>query len=91
MPNGDHYKGETLDEIPNGRGIMSYSETGDKYEGLWAEGRRKGYGIIKYANGDTFSGEWLHDLKSGDGTYEFADGRVLSGLWRNDRAEGETQ
>jgi hypothetical protein len=89
MPNGDQYDGQMLDEVPNGRGKMTYIKTGDKCEGRWVEGRRTGYGRVTYASGDVFSGQWKDDVKQGKGTYEFADGRVLSGLWQNDQAHGE--
>jgi hypothetical protein len=88
MPNGNQYDGETLDELPNGRGTMIFVETGDKYEGSWVEGKRTEQGRVTYANGDTFNGKWLDDMKHGTGTYNFADGRVLSGSWQHDRAEG---
>jgi hypothetical protein len=88
MPNGDQYDGETLDELPNGRGTMIFVETGERYEGSWVEGKRTGYGRVTYANGDSFNGEWLNDRKQGTGTYNFADGRVLSSKWLNDQAEG---
>jgi hypothetical protein len=89
MPNGDQYEGMMLDKLPDGIGTMIFADTGDKYEGNWVEGKRKGQGMLTYVNGDVFSGMWQDDVKQGEGTYEFADGRVLSGSWNNDRAHGK--
>ena len=50
-----------------GRGIAEYPG-GQKYEGLWANGRREGRGTIYFVNGAVYEGRFRDDTVEGQGT-----------------------
>lgn len=77
--NGDIYEGACELDLPNGKGKMIYGN-GDIYEGEWKDGKRSGYGIMKYVNQPDpffkvgeYIGNWLDDKKHGHGTYNMSD------------------
>jgi len=38
-------------------------ENGDKYEGMWIDGKLCGWGTMEYANGSTYEGLWFNDKR----------------------------
>lgn len=61
---------------------------GSVYKGSWKDGKRHGYGSIKFfRSGNVYQGEWLNgkqdgrgELLMGSGEYE---GLTLEGTWKN--------
>jgi hypothetical protein len=56
---------------------------GDRYHGMWQDGKKHGEGTYTYKNkdgsDDIYSGTWVSDVKEGKGYYEFgADGSMVS-------------
>ena len=49
--NGDRYKGQVLNGVPDGKGIC-YCNDGVRYEGDWRNNKRDGKGIEYYPNGE---------------------------------------
>lgn len=57
---GSVYKGEIVNEKPNGFGTMIYSY-GNKYEGQWKDGKRHGQGTLHLAIGSIQKGYFEND------------------------------
>lgn len=55
--NGDIYKGECINNLREGNGIMEYNN-GNIYSGEWKKDKREGKGTLEYRNGEIFDGEW---------------------------------
>ncbi|MCJ1284158.1 hypothetical protein MMC26_003489 [Xylographa opegraphella] len=50
--NGDTYRGEWVDDLPNGQGKMVYAKTGNTYTGGWLNGKRHGKGTMYFEVAD---------------------------------------
>ena len=58
------------------------TKNGDRYDGLFKNGRWDGKGNFEYASGDTYEGEMKNGRRHGRGTYTWADGAgSYSGSW----------
>lgn len=79
---GTKYVGEFLNNIPDGRGVTSYS-SGAKYIGEFKDGQRHGDGTYYYPNGNVYRGSWSNGKRNGQGTLTFSDGKILKGFWEN--------
>jgi hypothetical protein len=58
-------------------GFMSSGRPG---AGVWKDGLRTGYGVIKYNNGDIFMGTWENDKKHGPGVFQKKFGTPVKGV-----------
>ena len=58
---------------PFGYGTL-YLQSGSKYEGEMAGGKRNGYGTFTWANGDIFEGFWVDNKFTGQGIRKWANG-----------------
>lgn len=56
------------------------------YEGDWIDGRRDGFGILKWNDGSVYVGYFKNDKADGFGTLKHTDGDIYVGLWLDDRA-----
>lgn len=57
------------------------------YEGVFREGKREGYGVLKQA-GEVYKGHWEDDCKSGFGLL-LRDGEIkYEGYWENNKFVG---
>jgi hypothetical protein len=76
------------------RGVINF-KNGDKFRGVFKDGRPCGFGIMKYiysllgSNGSdfeeaTYQGEWKAGKRQGKGSIVWADGSSFSGEWLND-------
>ena len=90
LKNGDHYIGELLNGIPNGRGIK-YDKNGKiKYEGNVINGKAEGSGKYNYENGFYYIGQWKNDMKNGKGILYYKNGNILyNGDFINNKYEGK--
>ena len=71
-------------------GIGSYVwDSGNKYEGIFKNGRRTGQGTYIFANGDKYVGEFLDGKFHGKGRYTYTDGDVYDGQWLMGRMNGQ--
>ena len=50
----------------NGRGVYKYSH--GRYNGEWKNGKRHGFGIMRYNSGGRYIGDWKNDKQHGEGT-----------------------
>mmetsp|Transcript_27150 Transcript_27150/g.26814 ORF Transcript_27150/g.26814 Transcript_27150/m.26814 type:complete len:333 (+) Transcript_27150:275-1273(+) len=91
--NGDQYSARypsfTTDVYPSSTSYYSnpyqssnyssYSRENLYYGEIDSEGKRSGYGKIKYSNGDQYEGNWENDKRSGKGIYKWKDWGVYEG------------
>ena len=79
---GTKYVGEFSNNIPNGRGVSSFS-SGAQYIGEFKDGLRHGDGAYYYINGNVYRGSWTNGQRNGEGTLTFSDGKISKGVWEN--------
>ena len=79
---GTKYVGEFSNNIPDGRGVSSFS-SGAKYIGEFKDGLRHGDGTYYYVNGNVYRGSWSNGKRNGEGTLTFSDGKISKGIWEN--------
>ena len=53
-----------------------YYKRGDKYEGEWKDGKRKGRGVNYCRDGSVFEGYWENDKAQGYGRMVHANGNM---------------
>lgn len=56
-----------------------------RYQGMFLDGARHGYGRFTYATGAFYEGQWVRNKKHGQGVYVFEDGTVYRGVFHEDR------
>ena len=56
-----------------------------RYNGMFKDGQRQGYGMLHYATGAVYEGEWEAEQKHGQGVFLFEDGTVFKGQFERDR------
>lgn len=67
---GDYVEGDPIVPtrlVRNGRGTMTYADTGEVYVGQWSVNQRVGYGKSE-VDGTIYDGAYEDDLKHGEGT-----------------------
>ena len=70
--------------------VFYKSNVSFEYSGDLKNGKRDGFGTIKYLqSGDTYTGYFHDDMKHGKGKYTFANGSVYDGQFKLDRYDGE--
>ena len=71
--------------LKDGRGVVQWSEHGqpiDRFEGIYRQGKREGFGRYQWNDGNRFEGHYAHDVPHGPGTAHLA-GEVFTGEWKN--------
>ena len=75
--NGDFYKGEIKNNLPNGKGIKYYGNSNKiRYQGEFVNGIQEGKGKYIWENGEYYVGEWKNDKKNGRGTIFLNNGVI---------------
>ena len=75
--NGDLYKGEIKNNLPNGKGIKYYGSSNKiRYQGDFVNGIQEGRGKYIWENGEYYIGDWKNDKKNGYGTIFLNNGRI---------------
>jgi hypothetical protein len=74
-------------DCKNGAGSYVW-DSGNKYQGIFKNGKRTGQGTYTFANGDKFVGEFLDGKFHGKGKYTYTDGDVYDGQWLLGRMSG---
>lgn len=70
-------------DCDNGHGVYK-SSNGDRYEGLFRDGKREGAGIINYGNGNRYEGDFRYGKRHGFGTMTYPSGKAEGGAWEAD-------
>ncbi|KAA6424510.1 MAG: hypothetical protein FRX49_05722 [Trebouxia sp. A1-2] len=99
---GEQYTGQWANGLQNGIGQHVWMQPAfpgasastnhafflrhNRYEGMFKDGQRHGYGALYYATGASYEGEWQHEQKHGRGVFTFEDGTVFDGMFAEDQA-----
>ncbi len=86
--NGDKYVGKINGLYRDGKGVMTYATTGDKYEGEFSDDEITGTGTYTYANGDVYTGALLNNKMHGYGVIVFSSGDKYEGGFNNGLRSG---
>jgi len=81
------YLGQCLQEMPNGRGEVSYYN-GDSLQGEFKDGIVDGTGTYRSAAGNIYEGGFQEGKRHGQGVYTWAQGSTYSGEWTDDQRHG---
>ncbi|CAF1336171.1 unnamed protein product [Didymodactylos carnosus] len=84
LPDGGSYEGDTVNDIPNGRGVCVWP-TGTHYTGEWKDGKKHHRGTYTYTNGDRYAGEYKGGKIHGRGICTYANGDRYDGEWQDDK------
>ena len=76
-PDGTIYKGEFLDDMCHGKGVMTWPN-GTKFEGEFCKGKRK-KGTLTFPDGSIYKGEFLDDMRHGKGVVTWPKGDKFEG------------
>lgn len=86
------YKGFWEKDKQNGFGEHIWLEKSSKskslrnrYQGMFFEGMRHGYGIFFYSDGTRYEGEWNNNLKQGFALFTDTNGEVTEAIFKEDR------
>lgn len=83
------YGGDWVEGAYNGCGVEDMADIGGHvYQGQFLEGKRSGYGLMKYCNGDQYKGQWLGDETHGRGKHTYADGYSYEGQFKTGMRHG---
>ncbi len=74
-PNGNFYVGSFKSGKVEGKGVYTWVQTDEVYDGEWQQGQRHGYGIWKSNRGDSYIGEWKHGKADGYGVHQWTNGK----------------
>jgi amyotrophic lateral sclerosis 2 protein len=89
MSNDDNiFFGEFVNGLKNGYGIEDDAMSGNKYIGLWLDGKRNGPGILITMDGTYFEGIFANNNLCGDGLAIFPNGNYYIGELAVDGANG---
>ena len=76
----------------HGKAVWQYDgKPSDRYEGMYADGKRNGRGKLHYAWGLIYDGEWKDGLRHGQGIEEMVLGKTkirFEGAFLNDSRHG---
>ena len=75
-------------DCENGYGTYEH-EDGNKYVGVFKDGKRDGQGTYTQANGDKYVGEYKDDKLDGEGTLTFANGDKYVGEFKDGNYHGQ--
>ena len=87
--NGNYYKGDIVNGLSHGKGILYGKDRKIKYEGEFINGQAEGFGNYYYENGESYIGQWKNDLKHGKGILYYKNGEIkYEGDFIKGKAEG---
>ena len=84
------YAGELKNELPDGKGIMTYLD-GSIYDGEWKEGQRYGEGTLTFEDGAKYEGEWKDGEMDGSEHSPGPMGTSMKGIGKMERRMGREQ
>ncbi|XP_026191034.1 radial spoke head 1 homolog [Cyclospora cayetanensis] len=85
---GSTFEGELVEGRREGYGTYAFPN-GDKYEGLYKNGKRHGKGRLTFSDGGFFHGEFLCGQREGMGVRRFANGDFYFGEWKKGLYNGQ--
>jgi hypothetical protein len=85
--NGKTYEGTIQNNLPEGKGKMTWSD-GSRYYGDFKAGKRSGYGAYAFSNGIKYEGDWKNDEIADKGTMTYSNGDEYYGEFENGKRSG---
>ena len=82
------YEGDFRGSKFEGKGKLTYKDTGETYEGDFKDNTLTGYGKFTWPNGEVYEGEFLNGKFNGKGKYSYPDGQIYEGDYVNGVKEG---
>lgn len=80
---------DEVTQLSDGTRYGSVEKADGVYEGdLDGDGRREGWGTLRYSWGDVYTGQFKAGKLCGYGEMRYANGNRHAGLWANDDKEG---
>lgn len=84
------YDGNMEHGLPNGQGIYTDMNNGQRYEGSFVDFKREGEGVLYTEEGDKiYDGEWKNGKYHGYGQYFLRGQCRYEGNWENGKRNGE--
>ena len=74
--NKNIYKGQYLNKLKHGKGILYYDDNSIEYEGDFINDVFQGNGKYFYKDGEYYVGQFFNGLKHGKGTIYYKDGKI---------------
>ncbi|VUD68940.1 hypothetical protein TDB9533_04300 [Thalassocella blandensis] len=75
---GGHYTGECVNGVFEGHGVFTWP-SGNKYDGMWKNGKQHGVGKLMYNNGAVYTGEFAEGVEHGGGLMRWPNGSSYQG------------
>ncbi|KAI4332989.1 hypothetical protein L6164_017847 [Bauhinia variegata] len=88
LPNGDFYKGQCAENLPNGQGKYLWTD-GCIYFGEWSKGKIHGKGRFSWPSGATYEGDFKCSYMDGKGTCIGSSGDTYKGSWVRNLKHGQ--
>lgn len=82
------YKGYFHNNMKNGKGKMTFIETGETYDGEFKNNEFSGFGTYKWNNNCEYTGNFANGKMNGKGKFKWSDGREYNGEYINGIREG---
>lgn len=87
--NGDFFEGYLEKALMHGKGKYYFKKTGNRFEGLWVDGKKEGPSNLYFSNGDKLEVSYINDKKEGYGIIYNEEGAVIfRGYYSNDHKNG---
>ena len=83
-----YYRGEVKGLYAFGFGWYEDKKENKKYEGMWENSMKNGYGIEKYSDNSEYRGSFLDGKKDGIGFYQWCDKSWYEGEWKENKLSG---
>ena len=87
--NGNVYCGEWCNGMENGKGVGTFKETGERYEGEYVDRKRCGHGILTIPGQYTYEGEFYDNRPNGLGEMILDRGDRYVGSFKNSLPDGD--
>ena len=75
--------------LPHGRGTMTFTCTGARFEGRFVKGEKTGRGCFYFPDGSSLLGSYVSDTLEGTALYNYPDGRTMVADYCNGELSGD--
>jgi radial spoke head protein 1 len=81
--------GYAITQKRNGRGIYTYAEKGDIYDGEFMDNMKHGIGKMTYKEKGEYHGYWENGKKHREGVFKYLNKDIYSGSWKHGKKDGK--
>ena len=92
LPNAEYKGTVNAAGMMHGHGKLTFTETGDTYEGEFVNHKCHGYGFYKFNNNrwyESYDGMWADDKRHGQGVFKLSSGSTYVGEFVNNKKHGD--